>query len=99
MHNGRLIAAIPWLSKAAGQICYESARATIMRAFHPQRIDDISAVEPAGDTLHCLLQNLPRKTRQRRQGLDKVEVEKIVPSMEDVFIATVRRGVADAARG
>jgi len=106
MHNGRLISCDTpeALKKQVGQVCYEVRASDNRRARSVlSSIDEISSVEPAGDALHLFASHeLAAEAMRERladEGLDEVEVEKIVPSMEDVFIATVRRGVADAARG
>ncbi len=106
MHNGRLISCDTpeALKKQLGQICYEVRTADNRRARSIlSGVESISAVEPAGDALHLFASQelAPEAIRARLagEGVGEIEVERIVLSMEDVFIATVRRGVADAARG
>ncbi len=106
MHNGRLISCDTpeALKKQLGQECYEvrtgnNRRARTMLA----EVPEVTAAEPAGDTLHVFAsgERAAEAIREQlsRENLGEVEIEKIVPSMEDVFIATVRRGEPDAARG
>ena len=99
MHQGRLIHcdAPAVLKTHMAEVCYEvtvpDRRAA--REFL-EKLPGIVSVEASGPTLHLFL--LPRETSPDRlsaalnaKGLGPVEFHEIVPSLEDVFIALIRK--------
>jgi ABC-2 type transport system ATP-binding protein len=99
MHQGRLIRcdSPEALRTRVEEICYEvqCADQRAARAFL-QSCEGVLSVEPSGATLHLFLsphytsvQALERALRQ--QGLSPVSFKPIVPSLEDVFIALIRK--------
>jgi ABC-2 type transport system ATP-binding protein len=107
MHLGRLIRCDTpeVLRTALEELCYE------VRADNPrqvkdvlQELDGIVSVEPAGATLHMFI--APAETSVEvlanaleKQGLGAVAFNPIVPTLEDAFIALIRKaGRAESHR-
>jgi ABC-2 type transport system ATP-binding protein len=106
MHRGRLIRLDTPESLKSGleEICYEARcedqRAT--REFLRGR-EGVLSVEPSGATLHLFLS--PARTsvgRLRRElgerGLGSAVFKQITPSLEDAFIALIRKDEADKSK-
>lgn len=94
MHNGRLIRcdAPERLRNGMEEVCYE------VKAEHLRQVrerlrgaEGVVSVEPSGATLHLFL--VPGKTNPEklREKTGPAEFRQIVPSLEDVFIALVRK--------
>jgi ABC-2 type transport system ATP-binding protein len=95
MTHGRLIRcdAPDALRASLPEECYEvrspdrhSARETLLAA------EGVTGVEPAGDALHLFLDPARTSPRQLEQ-LGPFTFQRIEPSLEDVFIALIRREV------
>jgi ABC-2 type transport system ATP-binding protein len=92
MHRGRLVRcdAPAALKESVEEACYE------VIAAHPRAAREaleqtagVLSVEPAGATLHMFADRaVPAAELARRAG---AEVREIVPSLEDVFIAVIRK--------
>ncbi len=99
MHQGRLIHcdAPAALKKHMAEVCYEvtAPDRRAAREFLEQQ-PGILSVEASGPTLHLFL--VPRETSADKlaaalnaKGLGPVEFHEITPSLEDVFIALIRK--------
>jgi ABC-2 type transport system ATP-binding protein len=99
MHRGRLIRceAPDSLRRNMKETCYEARTddARHVKEFL-ERIPGVLSVEPAGATLHLFLKpeqispgNLERQVAEG--GFGSITFRKIVPSLEDAFIALIRK--------
>jgi ABC-2 type transport system ATP-binding protein len=100
MDKGRLIVADTpaALKKSLPETCYEVVTEGARAARETLRgLDAVAEVVLAGSRLHVFLKP-DASADSIRQALPEAEVRTILPSLEDVFIATVRReGHRDAA--
>ncbi len=98
LHQGRLIHcdAPEALRSQLQEVCYElhTPKAREARELL-QTVDGVLSVEPSGATLHVFLSaSLPVSAVERilnEKGLTPVLFRQIVPSLEDVFIALIRK--------
>ena len=105
MHEGRLIKCdAPEALKRRFELpCYEVRAPDVKRAREMLvGLAGVTSVEPAGAVLHLFL--LPARTSPEfleraldEHGLGPAEFRRIVPSLEDVFIASIR-GIREPAR-
>ncbi len=106
MHRGTLIRceAPDTLKHNLEEVCYEVTSPEARRAKDVlERLPGVLSVEPAGVALHLFL--APAKTSAGvlekeaiSEGLTRIEFKQIAPSLEDTFIALIRkaeRGVGD----
>jgi len=112
MHQGKLIRceAPEALRRNLEELCYEARTPDLRRARGIlERLPGVVSVEPAGSALHLFLapSHLPPERLSEEAaaaGLEDVAFKRIVPSLEDTFIALVRKaalhgdGSAGAAR-
>jgi ABC-2 type transport system ATP-binding protein len=107
MHRGRLIRCAPpdQLKKEAAGTCYE-LRAPDSRAAlgYLQALPEISSAEPSGSALHLFLAPGQLSARDLVRGMEvaglgPVAIERIDPSLEDVFIALIREAGQDRVDG
>jgi ABC-2 type transport system ATP-binding protein len=97
LHRGRLIRCDtpPALKTALDEQCYEVECADARAAREIlQRRKDVLSVEPFGATLHLFTGTAPETLEQELAHLGPITLQEIVPSLEDVFIALVRRSEA-----
>jgi ABC-2 type transport system ATP-binding protein len=91
MHQGRLLRcdSPAGLRQSVTSDCYSVETQTGMRAERERlsRIPSVTAVRPAGSTLHVFLK--PGTDAAEIWPPDLAKVERIAPSLEDVFVATV----------
>ncbi len=103
MHQGRLARCAPpdVLKTQMEEICFEVQAPDLLKArdFF-QRAAGVSSVEPAGAALHLFL--LPSRTSADRlaqefgnRELGQAVFRQIVPSLEDIFIALIRKAGND----
>ena len=97
MHEGRLIRCEPpdALKRNIREECYEVKTPDSRRAREVLRqIPGVTSVEPAGAGLHLFL-SVPQASPSdlaeelRSVGLTATEFKRIVPSLEDAFIALI----------
>ena len=99
IHQGRLIRceAPDALRRNLEELCYEARTPDMRRTKEVlERLPGVLSVEPSGATLHLFLdlsQLAPEKLPEAAvaAGLEGVEFKQIVPSLEDVFIALIRK--------
>lgn len=101
IYQGRLIycASPERLKQAVSELCYEVSGPDQRAAREVlQSCDGVLSVEPAGAVLHLFLS--PARTsvaileqQLSRHGLGLFQFKPLVPSLEDVFIALVRKAV------
>lgn len=107
MHRGRLVRCAPpdVLKTQMEEICFEVEVPELRPAKeYFEKIPGVLSVEPAGATLHLFL--APARTSPevlqsqfRGSGLGTAAFRQIVPSLEDVFIALIRKaGSGDSDR-
>jgi len=105
MHKGRLIRcdAPDAVRQRTEEPCYEVTGGNLRAACEYLRsLPGVISAEPAGDALHVFLS--PTRTSVEvlesaieKQGLGPVRFQPILPSLEDVFIALIRRTDAQAS--
>jgi ABC-2 type transport system ATP-binding protein len=106
MHEGRLIKcdSPDALRRRFELPCYEVQARDIKRARELlAKLDGVKSVEPAGAVLHLFLQPAQTSPESLERGLDEhglgpAALRRIMPSLEDVFIASIR-GAGESARG
>jgi len=99
MHQGKLIRceAPDALRRNLEELCYEARTPDVRRARDILgRLPGVVSVEPAGSVLHLFLapaQLAPERLPEAAAaaGLEEVEFKQIIPSLEDAFIALIRR--------
>ncbi|MBZ5497131.1 MAG: ABC transporter ATP-binding protein [Acidobacteriia bacterium] len=99
MHKGKLIRceAPDALKRNLDEVCYEVRTPDARRTREIiERLPGVVSVEPFGAALHLFLS--PGQTSADRlerevasHGIEPVELRKIVPSLEDAFIALIRK--------
>jgi len=107
MHRGRLIScdSPDVLRRQFPEPCYEVQAADLKRARHLlESSDGVLSVEPAGAVLHLFL--YPERTSTAalekslaQAGLGPSHFRQMTPSLEDVFIASIRKLAPDAGFG
>lgn len=98
IHRGRLIRCDPpdVLKKEIGEACFE-VRSPNQRSAREllRRQKGVLSVEPSGETLHLFLSpQTSVDTLQevlKKEGIEPFVFNPIVPSLEDIFIALVRK--------
>jgi ABC-2 type transport system ATP-binding protein len=98
MHRGRIIQAgePQILKRSLDEVCFEIRTSDNRQAREAlQRMDGILAATPAGDSVHVfagieLTRNFIEKFLTEA-GLEVREIERIAPSLEDVFIALIEK--------
>jgi ABC-2 type transport system ATP-binding protein len=98
MYQGRLVRCAPPEELKAGleEACYEVRSCDNRRAQEVLRgLSGVLSVAPSGDALHCFadagLGQQGLENGFRAAGMDGVDVREVAPSMEDVFIALIRK--------
>ncbi len=107
MHQGRLIRceAPDSLRRNIEEVCYEARTPDALRVKEfLERIPGVLSVEPAGAVLHLFLvpdQTTPQSLQRRAsaQGFGEIAFRQIVPSLEDAFIALIRKAEAGVNAG
>jgi len=110
MHQGRLVRceAPDLLRRGMAEDCYEIRAGDLRRAREIlENAPGVRSVEPAGAALHLFLAKEAGATEELRRRLGVPELQpvgfrRIVPSLEDVFIALIRaadRGAPRELRG
>jgi ABC-2 type transport system ATP-binding protein len=105
LHKGALIScsAPETLKTSLEEPCYQVQSADLRAAHHAlASMDGVLSVEPAGAVLHLFLS--PEKTSLetvrsslQKTGAPPATFERIVPSLEDVFIALIRKAEKPSA--
>lgn len=102
MHRGRMIRCDnpEKLRQSFDQDCYE-VEVEELRAGRErfQSLDGVTSVHPFGSTLHLFLDPNRTSPDRLRAEFGGGEFRRIVPSLEDVFIATMKKAEGPAATG
>jgi len=106
LHKGALIScdAPEALKTSLEEPCYQVQSADLRTAHHAlASMEGVLSVEPAGAVLHLFLS--PEETSLetirssfQKTGISPATFERIVPSLEDVFIALIRKAEKPSAR-
>jgi hypothetical protein len=94
MYQGRIIRcdAPGALKNALHEVCYE-ARAADLRPLREvlRKVEGVTSVEPAGASLHLFADSRRAPLEVLKRAAPGAEFRQITPSLEDVFIALVRK--------
>jgi ABC-2 type transport system ATP-binding protein len=100
MYKGRLIRceSPDLMRNHVDEVCY-SLEAPNLRAMRDQlrNCDGVLSAESSGDSLHVLLSPSQTSPQRLQETIGPVIFRPITPSLEDVFIATIRKAERQAA--
>jgi len=98
MHSGRIIRVgePESLRRSLEEVCYQVRTSDNRQARQVlQRIDTVLSATPAGDSVHVFVdKDLPQDSIHKllnQAGVEVREIERIEPSLEDVFIALIEK--------